>query len=48
MSQEQAQKWISVRLAVSAALITGSIVFYLASWIVMFKKDNKKSYIYIN
>ena len=48
MSQEEAQKWISVRLAVSSALIIGSIVFYLVSWIAMFRKDNKKSYIYIN
>lgn len=39
---------MSVRLAVSAALIAGSIVFYLAYWIAMFRKQDKKSYIYIN
>lgn len=47
-AQEEAQKWMSVRLAVSAALIIGSSVFYVAYWIAMFRKEDKKSYIYIN
>lgn len=47
-AQEEAQKWISVRLAVSAALIIGSAGFYLVYWIAMFRKQEKKSYIYIN
>ncbi len=39
---------MSVRLAVSAALIIGSITFYVGYWIAMFKKDDKKAYIYMN
>ena len=35
-------------MAVSAALIIGSAVFYLAYWVAMFRKQDKKSYIYIN
>lgn len=39
---------MGVRLAVSAALIIGSLVFYVGYWIAMFKKEDKKSCIYMN
>jgi hypothetical protein len=45
--QDDIQKWLSVRLAVSSALIIGSAIFYIAYWYTMFSKD-KKSYIYMN
>jgi len=35
-------------VAVGAALIIGTAVFYLAYWFTLLKKDNKKSYIYMN
>lgn len=45
--QDDIQKWLSTRLAVSSALIIGSAIFYITYWYTMFSKD-KKSYIYMN
>lgn len=36
--EQDAENWISVRQAVSAALIIGSGVFYLSYWFAMFRK----------
>jgi hypothetical protein len=47
-TQEDALNWISVRLAVGAALIIGSAVFYAAYWLTMFRTEDKKAYIYMN
>jgi hypothetical protein len=48
MNDPYIQKWISVRIAVSAALIIGSFVFFIAYWISMFKQTDTKSYIYMS
>lgn len=46
--EQDAKNWISVREAVSAALIIGSGVFYLSYWFAMFRKQGRRSYIYMN
>lgn len=42
------QNWISIRLAVSSALIIGSFIFYFGYWVAMWAKEQKKAYIYMN
>jgi hypothetical protein len=37
-----------VRLAVAAALIIGSAIFYFAYWLSMFNKQDNRSYIYMS
>jgi ABC-type multidrug transport system permease subunit len=48
MSNAAIQPWLNVRLAVSAALIIGSLVFFLARWYSMFKREENRSYMYMS
>lgn len=45
---QDAHNWMSVRLAVGAALIVGSAIFYFAYWFAMLRREDKKAYIYMN
>ena len=39
---------MNVRLAVSSALIIGTLTFYVAYGFVMWRREGKKSYVYMN
>ena len=40
--------WMNVRLAIAAALIIGSFIFYVGYWFAMWRREGKKSHIYMN
>lgn len=48
MATEGEQMWMSVRLAVGAAMIIGSMVFYFSFWFAMWRKEGKNAYIHMN
>ena len=40
--------WMNIRLAVSSALIIGTFIFYCGYWFAMWRREGKKSSIYMN
>lgn len=41
-------QWMNIRLAIAAALIIGTMFFYFGYWFAMWRREGKKSYIYMN
>ena len=48
MATEAESMWVSIRLAVGAAVIIGSMIFYFCYWFAMWRKEGKNAYIHMN